>query len=73
MVHQPSGGIQVLFIDHRCLFVFSIITLCFDKKGQATDIMIHAEEILKLKRVVNRLYVKHTGQTIEEIGKRCFI
>lgn len=39
-------------------------------QGQATDIMIHAEEILKLKRVVNRLYVKHTGQTIEEIGKK---
>jgi ATP-dependent Clp protease protease subunit len=31
--------------------------------------MIHAEEIIKLKRVVNRLYVKHTGQTLEEIGK----
>ena len=30
--------------------------------------MIHAEEILKLKRVVNKLYVKHTGQTLEEIG-----
>ncbi|CAF0786091.1 unnamed protein product [Adineta ricciae] len=38
-------------------------------QGQATDIMIHAEEILKLKRVVNRLYVKHTGQSIEEIEK----
>jgi ATP-dependent Clp protease protease subunit len=32
--------------------------------------MIHAEEILKLKRVVNRLYVKHTGQSAEEIGKK---
>ncbi len=32
--------------------------------------MIHAEEILKLKRVVNGLYVKHTGQTAEEIGKK---
>jgi ATP-dependent protease ClpP protease subunit len=29
--------------------------------------MIHAEEILKLKRVINKLYVKHTGQTPEEI------
>ncbi|CAF1041098.1 unnamed protein product [Adineta ricciae] len=38
-------------------------------QGQATDIMIHAEEILKLKRVVNRLYVKHTGQSAEEIEK----
>ncbi|CAF2358472.1 unnamed protein product [Rotaria sp. Silwood2] len=37
-------------------------------QGQATDIMIHAEEILKLKRLINKLYVKHTGQTAEEIG-----
>jgi ATP-dependent protease ClpP protease subunit len=40
------------------------------QKGQATDIMIHAEEILKLKRVVNRLYMKHTGQTLEEMGRK---
>ncbi|CAM4811639.1 unnamed protein product [Rotaria magnacalcarata] len=32
-------------------------------QGQASDIMIHAEEILKLKRLINNLYVKHTGQT----------
>ncbi|UJR22845.1 hypothetical protein I4U23_025874 [Adineta vaga] len=38
-------------------------------QGQATDIMIHAEEILKLKRLVNKLYVKHTGQSSEEIEK----
>ena len=38
------------------------------KQGQATDIMIHAEEILKLKKLVNGLYVKHTGQKSEEIG-----
>jgi len=50
-----------------------LIIFYFDyhfSKGQATDIMIHAEEILKLKRVVNGLYVKHTGQTAEEIGKK---
>ncbi|CAF4189148.1 unnamed protein product [Rotaria sordida] len=38
-------------------------------QGQATDIMIHAEEILKLKRLINKLYVKHTGQTGEDIEK----
>jgi ATP-dependent protease ClpP protease subunit len=32
--------------------------------------MIHAEEILKLKKVIHRLYVKHTGQTTEDIGKK---
>jgi hypothetical protein len=34
--------------------------------------MIHAEEILKVKRVINKLYVKHTGQTAEEIGNQLF-
>ena len=35
-------------------------------QGQATDIMIHAEETLKLKKRLNEIYVKHTGQTPDE-------
>ncbi|XP_022709938.1 uncharacterized protein LOC111272632 [Varroa jacobsoni] len=35
--------------------------------GQATDIQIHAEEILYLKRTVNLLYAKHTNQALETI------
>ena len=31
-------------------------------QGQATDIMLHAQEILNLKRRLNEIYVKHTGQ-----------
>ena len=36
-------------------------------QGQATDIMIHAEETLKLKRRLNEIYVRHTGQTLENV------
>ncbi len=36
-------------------------------QGQATDIMIHAEETLKLKRRLNEIYVKHTGQSLETV------
>jgi ATP-dependent Clp protease protease subunit len=36
-------------------------------QGQATDIMIHAEETLKLKRRLNEIYVRHTGQTLETV------
>lgn len=36
-------------------------------QGQATDIEIHAREILNLKRRLNELYVRHTGRSIEEI------
>ncbi|XP_078051297.1 caseinolytic protease proteolytic subunit [Augochlora pura] len=35
--------------------------------GQATDIQIQALEILKLKKQINNLYVKHTGMELEKI------
>jgi len=37
-------------------------------QGQATDIQIQAEEILRLKDRLNHLYVKHTGQPLEKIA-----
>ncbi len=36
-------------------------------EGQATDIKIHAEHILKIKDKMNRILAKHTGQKIETI------
>lgn len=36
-------------------------------QGQATDIWIHAQETLKLKRRLNEIYVKHTGQNYETV------
>ena len=36
-------------------------------QGQATDIEIHANEIMSLKKRLNEIYSKHTGRTIEEI------
>jgi ATP-dependent Clp protease protease subunit len=36
-------------------------------QGQATDIMIHARETEKLKRRLNEIYVRHTGQTYEAV------
>ena len=38
-------------------------------RGQATDIQIHAEEILKLKKRINQIYAKHTGKPLEEIER----
>jgi ATP-dependent Clp protease protease subunit len=37
--------------------------------GQAADIARHAQEILKLKRRLNEIYAKHTGQSVEAIEK----
>ena len=36
-------------------------------QGQATDIMIHAQEILNVRKRLNEIYVKHTGQPIKKI------
>jgi len=38
-------------------------------QGQATDIEIHANEVLALKKRLNEIYSKHTGQSIEDIKK----
>jgi ATP-dependent Clp protease protease subunit len=37
--------------------------------GQATDIEIHAKEILSLKARLNQIYVKHTGQKLSSVEK----
>ena len=36
-------------------------------EGTATDIAIHAEEFLRMKRQLNGIYQKHTGQTLERL------
>ena len=36
-------------------------------QGQATDIEIHAKEVLNLKDRLNEIYSKHTGKSVEEI------
>ncbi len=38
-------------------------------QGQASDIQRHAEDILKVKRRLNDIYVKHTGQDYENIER----
>ncbi|HIC85075.1 MAG TPA: ATP-dependent Clp endopeptidase proteolytic subunit ClpP [Desulfobacterales bacterium] len=38
-------------------------------QGQATDIDIHAREILKIRDLLNEILAKHTGQDIEKIRK----
>ena len=38
-------------------------------QGQATDISIHAEEVLELKRRLNEIMAKHTGQDVKTIER----
>src|SRR5205807_3812763 len=36
-------------------------------EGTATDIAIHAEEFIRMKKQLNQIYQKHTGQTLEKL------
>ncbi|MFZ5591812.1 MAG: ATP-dependent Clp protease proteolytic subunit, partial [Bacillota bacterium] len=38
-------------------------------QGQATDIDIHAREILRMKDTLNKLLAQHTGQSLERIAR----
>ena len=38
-------------------------------QGQATDIDIHAREILRARDTINQLYAKHTGRSVEQIQR----
>ena len=38
-------------------------------RGQATDIEIHAREILRAREKINELYAKHTGQPVDKIAR----
>jgi ATP-dependent Clp protease protease subunit len=38
-------------------------------EGQATDIAIHAEETLKLKKLLNELLAQETGQSVEKVAQ----
>ena len=38
-------------------------------QGQASDIDIHAKEVMRMKKLMNEILVKHTGQPLEKIEK----
>ena len=36
-------------------------------EGTATEILIHAEEFIRMKKQLNEIYMRHTGQTLERL------
>jgi ATP-dependent Clp protease, protease subunit len=38
-------------------------------QGQGTDIMIHANEVLRMKQRLNDIYSRHTGQAVNKVEK----
>ena len=43
--------------------------LAYGMQGQATDIEIHARDLLKMRERINEILAKHTGQAIEKLAK----
>lgn len=58
-----------IFCSNLKLYVAILNTVLVIFQGQATDIQIQAEEILKMKKQINQLYVKHTAKDIATIGE----
>jgi ATP-dependent Clp protease protease subunit len=38
-------------------------------KGQATDVFIHAERLIKTKKIINQILSERTGQPLEKLEK----
>ena len=69
MVHQPSGHAGVSDLPSLCAHVGPRATAEHPSQGQATDIAIQAEEILKMKKMCNQIIAEHTGQPLDKIGE----
>jgi len=67
MIHQPSGGISVR--QPQPTAPAFILKCNNNAQGQASDIAIHAEEILKVRHTLNQLMSLHTKQPLEAIEK----
>ena len=61
---QPTGGGNP---SSSGLIFFLHLPLA--PQGQATDIAIQAEEIMKLKKQLYNIYAKHTKQSLQVIGE----
>ena len=43
--------------------------LAYGMQGQATDIEIHAKDLLKMRERINQILALHTGQSVEKVGR----
>jgi ATP-dependent Clp protease, protease subunit len=64
-----AGGAQGLrmALPHAQILIHQPFTQGI--QGQATDIQIHAQEILRQREQLARIYAKHTGRQLEEVER----
>lgn len=71
---MKKGLIQIKDTAHNLQLKYLFpCTTCILLQGQATDIQIQAEEILRQKQRLNNLYAKHTNNPVDLIGKPDFL
>ena len=56
-------------LPHSRVMIHQPLIMGHGISGQATDIEIHAKEIINTKRILTEIYMKHTGQKYEELEK----
>ena len=69
-INSPGGGVTAGRKDLRFALPNARIMVHQPSggfQGHTTDIMIHAQEILNLRKRLNEIYLEHTGQPIEKI------
>lgn len=63
-----------MVLPHSRIMLHQPESQCY---GQASDILIESEQILKLRRLLGKLYLQHTNQTLSRIAKdldrECFL
>src|SRR5512133_930392 len=67
-INSPGGAITagMAIYDTMQYIKPDVMTICI---GQATDIDIHAREILRMRELLNQIMAKHTGQRLEKVEK----
>src|SRR6266700_4202386 len=67
-INSPGGSVSagLAIYDTMQFAKPDVSTLCV---GQASDIEIHAKEILYLRKQLNEIMAKHTGQSVERISR----
>ena len=65
-IYDPCGEKSRLGVT-RAQFDPEVLPLLSGLQGQATDIKIHADHIIRIRRRMNEMYAQYTGQPLERI------
>ena len=70
-INSPGGVVTagMAIYDTMQYIRPDVSTICIGAQGQATDIAIHAKEIIRLRSELNGIIAAHSGQTLKTVMK----